>query len=182
MVAESGIPIEPTGSAGPLKVMVSDVRDQYSEPLRILLEPHGFAIRRIRSGADAIRLAERRAVDAAVLDTELPDMPGVRALRVIRTLGTHMPIILVGRPAPPAEQEHLLRTALELRAFSVLAQPVDLEVLLGQMARLFDRFLSAMHRGLPGELAPGPEPTRPEPTQTPPVRRLMLRFRRRREY
>ena len=140
----------PVDHAGSLKVMVSDVREQYSEPLRVLLEPHGFSIHRVRSGADAIWLAEHRAVDAAVLDNDLPDMPGLRVLRAIRSLGAAMPIILVGRPSLPAEHEHLLRAALELHAFSVLAQPVDLEVLMGQMARVFDQFLGLLRE--PGTL------------------------------
>jgi CheY-like chemotaxis protein len=149
MVAISHSPVDHAGS---LKVMVSDVRDQYSEPLRVLLEPHGFTIHRVRSGADAIWLAEHRAVDAAVLDNDLPDMPGLRVLRAIRSLGAAMPIILVGRSSLPAEHEHLLRAALELHAFSVLAQPVDLEVLMGQMARLFDQFLRLLRApgALPG--------------------------------
>ena len=184
MVAESHSPVE---SAGPLKVMVGDVRDQYSESLRVLLEPHGFVIHRVRSGADAIWLAEHRAVDAAVLDNDLPDMPGLRVLRAIRSLGALMPIILVGRAAAPAEQEHLLRSALELSAFSVLAGPVDLEVLLGQMARLLDQFLSAV-QGPPSEPGPADPSGKPEPmpAEPPPgggggtYRRILLRFRRRR--
>lgn len=168
-------PAQATDRSSPLKVMVSDVRDQYSEPLRVLLEPHGFTIHRVRSGADAIWLAEQRVVDAAVIDSELPDMPGLRVLRAIRSLGAVMPIILVGRPGAPSEQEHLLRSALELRAFSVLAQPVDLEVLLGQMARLFDRFLAALRAGTE---PPTPEsPVAPAPPRT--TRRILLRFRRR---
>ncbi|MDD4891104.1 MAG: response regulator [Phycisphaerae bacterium] len=172
MVAEAHAPVE----TSPLKVMVSDVRDQYSDSLRILLEPHGFTIHRVRSGADAIWLAQQRVVDAAVLDNDLPDMPGLRVLRAIRSLGAVMPIILVGRLGPPAEQEHLLRAALELRAFSVLAQPVDLEVLLGQMARLFDQFLTALRP--PAEPAAEAEEPPDEPPARP-VRRIMLRFRRR---
>lgn len=172
MVAESHTPTQTTG---PLKVMVSDVREQYSEPLRILLEPHGFAIHRVRSGADAILLAEQRAVDAAILDNDLPDMPGVRALRVIRGLGACFPIILVGRASLPAEQEHLLRAALELRAFSVLAQPVDLEVLLGQMARLFDQFLAALRKGC---AEPGQQGQQAAGKQQRTHRPITLRFRR----
>lgn len=167
-------------SSGPLKVMVSDVQEEYAEPLRVLLEPHGFTIQRVRSGADAIWLAQRRAVDAAVLDNDLPDMPGLRVLRAIRSSGAAMPIILVGRAGRPGEQEHLLRAALELRAFSVLSWPVDLEVLMGQMARLFEGFLAAMRPPAMPPGLPGPEPTRQPELPRPAVyRRILLRFRRR---
>lgn len=159
-----------------LSVMVSDVRDQYADSLETLLRPHGFTIRRVGSGADAIDLAERRAVDAAVLDNDLPDIPGVRVLRIIRSRNPGMPIILVGSQA--SEQEQLLRTALSLEAFSVLSQPVDLEVLMGQMARLFERFFGPVPglSTLPNEM----NPSRVEPThsaRTVGIRRI-LRFRR----
>ncbi|MCG3180854.1 MAG: hypothetical protein BIFFINMI_03217 [Phycisphaerae bacterium] len=156
-----------SGSRPPLNVMVSDIRDQYADALGVLLEPHGFAITRVSSGDEAIWMVERRQVDAAVLDNDLPDMPGVRALRVIRTLNQVMPIILVGPgPADPAGAP-LLQAALQLEAFSVLAQPVDLEVLLGQMARVFERFIERLADPLTAEpddeqpADPSPEPMRP---------------------
>lgn len=160
------------GSGGSLNVMVSDIRDQYADALQILLEPHGFTIHRVESGDEAIWLVKQRPIDAAVLDQDLPDMSGMAVMRMLRTLDQLMPIILVGRPAGSSDQEHLLRSALELEAFSVLAQPVDLEVVLGQMARVFERFVRNLHmdlqlgiEGLGGEA--GNSGSDVEPTRQP---------------
>ena len=82
-----------------------------------------------------------------------------------------IPIILVGRVEAPREQEHLLRAALELRAFSVLSQPVDLEVLLGQMARMLDQFLAALRQpdGPSGPVNPAGGPATVQATVEPPL-------------
>jgi len=161
-----------------LNVMVTDIRDQYAQALEVLLGPHGFVIHRVTSGGEAIWMVQRRAVDAAVLDDELPDMSGVRALRMIRTMNRRLPIILVGRQAADPAQDHLLRSALELEALSVLAEPVDLELLLGQMARLFESFFGQFRGPEPADPAQEPEPTR-SPQEPEPPGGPTLRFRKR---
>jgi CheY-like chemotaxis protein len=177
----------------PLNVLVSDIRDQFADALDVLLGPHGFTITRVRSGDEAIWTVEHRPIDAAVIESDLPDMPGVRVVRTIRTVRAMLPVILVGREAGDPAQQHLLRAGLELEALSVLAQPVDLELMLGQMARLFEKFLNVRVRPLSPEPAgdeydddevdavpPGAGPVEPmrEPGRRGPKDKT-LRFRKR---
>ena len=107
-----------------------------------LLRPQGVRTVAARSGREALdRIAagERGGEDrvhVAVLGEQMPYLGGLQVLRLAREF-PHAPpaILLTPRPNP-----RLLHDAIGTGVFSVLAQPVDLNILLDTLARVLKRY------------------------------------------
>src|SRR6185436_6132342 len=81
-----------TGAAAPLVLVVED-SDAIRAAFTILLEESGYAVAAAATGAEALRLAERRAPDLVLLDLGLPDMPGLDVARRIKAATARVPIV-----------------------------------------------------------------------------------------
>jgi len=100
------------------------------------LEPRRVEVRQVFTGSEAIGLVERGGVDAAILSTELPRMAGWSVLRIIRSLDARLPCVMITDDA----SKRTLQQALDLRAYSVVTQPVDLAALTQVVVGLFRRY------------------------------------------
>ena len=139
----------------------------WTDQLPRLLQPQGVEAFVASNGRDAIRLAERFAIHAAVIDLGTPlgaalgamsstPQPGAaRAgpaglwlLELFRRMPNRPPVVLLRKPAYSRGQaERILRDALRLGAFSVLNKPVEIEQLLAVFQRLVDRRYSGAWPG-----------------------------------
>jgi len=154
------------GHGGPrFNVLLTEDRPRGAEAwfaqLPRLLEPQGVRAYLARSGREAISLAERQPIHAAVLDLETPptrdsderDASSMShaargsfsgrptwLLELFQRLPNRPPIIVIRPPQPNVRQaERLLTEALRLGAFSVVDRPVHLEQLLSIFQRLMER-------------------------------------------
>ena len=133
--------------------------DHWSRQLPRLMEPMGVQSYLVHSGQEAMALAERTSIHAAVIDLATPriaptpgaagaiehraaDMPGgLWILELFRRLRQTPPVVLVrSRAIMQRDVDRLLRDALRLGAFTVLEHPVNLESLLLVFRRLVDRW------------------------------------------
>jgi CheY-like chemotaxis protein len=71
------------------------------------------------SGSAALRILRNTLVDAAIIDADLTDMPGVHLLREMRKQGVEVPVILTGRDV----SRETLILALRGRASDYLERP-----------------------------------------------------------
>jgi DNA-binding response OmpR family regulator len=90
------------------------------------------------SGREALNLIESQPVHVAVLDQQMPQLGGLQVIRLMRE---------VKKTSPPAAillanqlTNHLLHEALGMHVFTVLAKPVDFNVLLDALARVLRRY------------------------------------------
>ncbi len=124
----------------------------WTDQLSRLLEPQGVVSHVAKTTREAIDLAERIKLHAAVIDTATPLGPpqpasaarqgdgGMWLLQLLHRLPDRPPVIVVRMPAfTPSQTERALREALRLGAFSVMDKPVDVEQLLGVFRRLMDK-------------------------------------------
>ena len=136
----------------------------WTTQLPLLLRPQGVAAYVVRTGREAMDLAETMEIHAAVIDLGTPfeqsqsaqDSPLGSAITgsarasgaggqlwlvdLFRRLPNQPPVVVVHNPAYSQRQvERLLREALRLGAFSVLRKPVELEEILRVFRRLVDR-------------------------------------------
>ena len=95
---------------------------------------HGWriAVERVYTGLEAVGLAERGGLDAAILAGDVPPWDGLSMLRVIRSFDTDLPCVVVADPS-----KRTLQQTLALGAYSVIPQPVDVTALSRVMAGLF---------------------------------------------
>lgn len=152
--------------------------EHWTHQLPRLLEPQGVQAYVARTGREALDLAGRLEIHAAVIDLLTPPSDADRAatrgpgglwlLELFRRLPRRPPIVLVSNHAyTPAQAQRLLNEALRLGAFSVINRPVELEALLAVIRRLVDRRYDGAwpaRRPAPGEPTPPPPGFRPPGT------------------
>ncbi len=117
-------------------VLLPPAAEGWEETVSALLEPQGVQTIVARSGRDALGVIESGRIHAAVLDTQMPQLGGMQVLKLMREFEHAPPAILLAAPL----SNHLLREALTMQVFSVLAKPVDFNLLLDALARLLRRY------------------------------------------
>jgi CheY-like chemotaxis protein len=118
-----------------LNVLLADERGEWQQTLTRLLEPQGVQTISARTGREALQLIESTPIHVAVLDQQMPQLGGLQVIRLMREMQKAPPAILVANQVTNT----LLHDALGMQVFSVLAKPIDLNVLLDTLARVLRR-------------------------------------------
>ena len=123
----------------------------WTRQLPRLLAPQGVHAYVARTGREAIDVAERLEIHAAVIDLATPlsdsqpasqsnDPTQMWLLELFHRLPQRPPTVVIhGGFFNQARANRLLSQALRLGAFSVLAKPIDVETLLRVFQRMVDR-------------------------------------------
>ncbi|HEY1683995.1 MAG TPA: response regulator [Tepidisphaeraceae bacterium] len=124
-----------------LTVLLANDQEQWHCMVRDLLAPQGVQTVTARSGREALDILEKQAIHLAVLDAHMPQLGGLQVIKLVRE---HL--AKAGRVCPPAIllasplTSHLQHEALSMQIFSILAKPVDPNLLLQSMARALARY------------------------------------------
>ena len=91
-----------------IKVLVIDDNKAHAEGLAELLELSGFGCTSAGTGLDGLEMAERLAVDAVLLDMNLPDIEGMEVCRRLRNnpATTNVAVIFHTGSQPSPGMEH----------------------------------------------------------------------------
>ena len=130
--------LQTQGTSNRLTVLLANEQEGWHQTVRGLLEPQGVQTLVARSGREALNLIESRPVHVAVLDQQMPQLGGLQVIRLMRDLKKDPPpaaILLANQLT-----NHLLHEALGMHVFTVLAKPVDFNVLLDALARVLRRY------------------------------------------
>jgi CheY-like chemotaxis protein len=104
----------------PYRLLIADDDSNFRDVLKALFAPY-FELLEAASGEEAVEIVEQRVVDIALLDMHMDELTGLETLRIVKTLHTVAPCILITADAT----DDLRRTATEAEAFSVLKKPVS---------------------------------------------------------
>jgi two-component system cell cycle response regulator DivK len=109
--------------AGALILIVED-NDKNLKLARDLLQHDGFQTIEADTAAAGIALAEQHVPDLILMDIQLPDMDGVRALRRLRgsAATTAIPVVALTAFAMADDRERLLASGFD----GYLAKPIDI--------------------------------------------------------
>ncbi|MCU7366538.1 two-component sensor histidine kinase BarA [Pantoea stewartii] len=107
----------------PLTVMAVDDNPANLKLIGALLEEQVEHSILCNNAEQAIHIAHRQALDVILMDIQMPDIDGIRASEIIRTLPNHAntPIVAVTAHAIDGEREHLIRAGMN----DYLAKPID---------------------------------------------------------
>ena len=119
-----------------LTVLLANEQEDWHRTVRGLLEPQGVQTLTARSGREALNLIETQPVHVAVLDQQMPQLGGLQVIKLMRELHNAPPAILLANQLT----NNLLHEALGMHVFTVLAKPVDFNVLLDALARVLRRY------------------------------------------
>src|SRR3954454_10855262 len=119
-----------------LTVLLANEQEGWHQTVRGLLEPQGVQTISARSGREALRMIESQPIHVAVLDQQMPQLGGLQVIKLMREMHKAPPAILLANQLT----NHLLHEALGMHFFTVLAKPVDFNVLLDALARVLRRY------------------------------------------
>src|SRR6185295_7717181 len=117
-------------------VLLANEQENWHQTVRGLLEPQGVQTLSARSGREALNIIEKLPVHVAVLDQQMPQLGGLQVIRLMREMKAAPAAILLANHLT----NHLLHEALGMHVFTVLAKPVDFNVLLDALARVLKRY------------------------------------------
>src|SRR5215213_10881284 len=119
-----------------LTVLLANEQESWHQTVRGLLEPQGVQTLSARSGREALGLIESRPIHVAVLDQQMPQLGGLQVVKIMREMKHAPPAILLANQLT----NNLLHEALGMHVFTVLAKPVDFNLLLDSLARVLRRY------------------------------------------
>ncbi len=107
------------------KVLLVDDEQDFLDALGERMRARGMKVSTAASAVDAIKMADREAYDAIVLDLQMPGMDGLEALKALKDKNPDLQIILLTGHATVEKGIQ----AMKLGAMDLLEKPADLETL-----------------------------------------------------
>ena len=132
----------------PKRVLLVEDDGDIAEVVALHLRDEGYAVEHARDGTAALKLLEREAWDAIVLDLMLPGVDGLEICRRARSMERYTPIIITS--ARGSEVHRVL--GLEVGADDYLAKPFSMLELVARVRALLRR-VDAIARAQPGSAA-----------------------------
>ena len=123
----------------PHTILIVDDNDAFRGMLTTVLGLRGYQTLAARSGAEGLKLAAERPVDAVLVDVEMPAMDGLEFCRLLReqekATGQNAPVwIMTG-----ALRVGVNRKAAALGALLVLRKPLNVQETCAQFEEEFQR-------------------------------------------
>ena len=120
---------------GQINVLVSEADWAWPVAVREIFLPRGVSMMLARRPSDVTDIMRQRRIHTAIVDMDAENLNGMGTLRIIRAQNPLVPCILLAHDV----EQKMLSKALELDVFSVIGKPVDFDVLVRQLDRLFTR-------------------------------------------
>jgi len=117
------------------RILIVDDNAATRYALRRRLERHGYQVLEAGTGSDGLALIRSEAIDALILDVNLPDMSGFDIVRTLRT-EPHTALLPVIHVSAASILTGDIVTGLEAGADAYLVHPVDPDVLLATLRTL----------------------------------------------
>ena len=115
-----------------VNVLASEVNWAWPEALRYIFQPRGINLMVARSTGEFVNIIKRKRIHTTIVDMD-SQTGGLVTIKVIRMHYPLLPcILLTSQPC-----EAILSKALQLDVFGVIDKPVDMDVLLKLLNRLF---------------------------------------------
>ncbi|TPG66213.1 response regulator [Pseudomonas arsenicoxydans] len=116
-----------------LLIVDDNVATRYA--LRRRLEQHGYTVLEAGTGGDGLALIDSEAIDALILDVNLPDMSGFDIVRKLRAEAATALLPVIHVSAASIQTGDII-TGLDAGADAYLIHPVDPDVLLATLRTL----------------------------------------------
>ena len=120
----------------PQTILLVDDSETHRYALGRHLEQSGYTVLQAHTGAEALKLARSRQIDAILLDINLPDMSGFDVCERLKTDPQTQPVPIIFHSATYDTQSARAQ-AMDLGAASFLSYPISFEHLLSVLQGVF---------------------------------------------
>jgi DNA-binding NtrC family response regulator len=107
------------------KVLLIDDEKDFLDIMAERMSARGLDVATAGSAEDALKMVIAESYDAVIMDLMMPEMDGLKALKLFKNLRPELSIILLTANVP---QETCLE-AIKLGAMAVIEKPADLNLL-----------------------------------------------------
>ncbi|MBU1041652.1 MAG: response regulator [Proteobacteria bacterium] len=110
---------KPAHAAGqPLKILLAEDEPISQMATALMLRRLGHSVQTVGNGLEALEILSMEAFDCILMDVQMPEMDGVEATRIIRSLGdlgdkARIPIIALTAYAMPGDREKFLAAGMD---------------------------------------------------------------------
>ena len=130
-----------------VNVLISNAPWAWPRAVEEIFQPRGVNALLARDSGEIVNLIDTSRIHLAILDSGEDELTGIQTLRLIRQHNARVPCILLTQQI----DKHLLSQALNLGVFSVVAKPVDMQLLAQQINRLFIKYYDSQLFSVVGE-------------------------------
>jgi len=117
------------------KILIIDDEDIVRMSCHRALEPEGYGIRMVKSGADGLKLLENETFDLVLTDLKMPDMDGIEVLRRVKESWPETEVMLITGYGTVATAVN----AIKLGAFDYIEKPFKPDELIILVSRSLER-------------------------------------------
>ncbi|MDY6875551.1 MAG: response regulator [Chloroflexota bacterium] len=127
----------------PKRILVVDDEPNTVKSCARILEPEGFEVQGVTSGAEAIELCRRRDFDLILTDLKMPGVNGLGVLTALKEYNSDAAVVIF---TAYGTKESAVE-ALRLGACEFLEKPLSAKTLIATVRHILERGDSAMVRG-----------------------------------
>ncbi len=128
-------PAEPVGLGRPLNILLAEDNRVNQQFMRILLRKAGHEVEVVENGHQAVDAARQLDLDVILMDIQMPELDGVQATQIIRSMPPpkcDIPIIALTAHAMAGAAEEYIAAGMD----DYVSKPVSPEILLAKLADL----------------------------------------------
>jgi CheY-like chemotaxis protein len=107
------------------RILLADDDLRFASVLKNELEGEGYIVDHVKNGVDVVLRCLANPYDLACLDLVMPRLNGIDALRIIKQINPHLPVITISGNAGRKEMEE----SLEYGAIKCLSKPFKISEL-----------------------------------------------------
>ena len=107
------------------KVLIVDDEKDFLDIMAERMDARGMEVSTATSAENALKMVQKEAYDAVIMDLMMPEMDGFKALKLFKEARPEVAIILLTANVP---QEKCIE-AIKLGAMEVIEKPADLNLL-----------------------------------------------------
>lgn len=119
----------------PVRILWTDDEIEALKPHIIFLQEKGYEIDTCSNGNDTIDLVRQEHYDLLFLDENMPGLSGIETLRLVRSVRTDLPVVMVTK----SEEEDLMETAIGSEIADYLIKPVKPKQILLAIKKILDQ-------------------------------------------
>ncbi len=109
-----------------VRIIIVDDDENIRKTMKTILEDEGYVVDLAATGSEAIEMTQETVYNIALLDIRLPDMEGVKLLKLIKdNVPKTRKIMVTGYPS----MQNAI-SALNMEADAYLIKPIDVEKLI----------------------------------------------------
>ena len=123
-----------------INILLGQAERNWEEIIANVFAPRGINSLVVRDAAEALDVLSNRYVHTAIVDMDTQRSGGFGLVKVVRKYHPRLPFIMFSGSSERKE----LALALEFNVFSVIAKPVNIEILQDELNRLFKKMYNSM--------------------------------------